>query len=59
MQISFEKIEPMLDITAPDRGVEVVISSTVLWINVDGICRLRICRIKPDTLTVEDARKEN
>jgi hypothetical protein len=36
----------MLDITAPEI-VEVQIRSdgTVLWVNVDGVCRLRICCI--------------
>jgi len=33
----------MLDITAPDR-VEIEITKRVIWVNVDGMCRLRICR---------------
>ena len=36
-----------VDITAP-RGVEVAYSADrkVLWVNVDGICVLRCCRIE-------------
>ena len=41
----------MLDITAPEHEVEVIYehrtSGGVLWVNIDGICRLRVCRIKP------------
>jgi hypothetical protein len=37
---------PMTDITAPALvQVEVSKDRTVLWVNVDGFCRLRICRI--------------
>lgn len=37
----------MLDITGPDGPVEIKIShdKSVLWINVEGVCVLRICRI--------------
>lgn len=37
----------MIDVTSPEL-VEVVISedSKTLWINVDGICMFRACRIK-------------
>lgn len=47
--------EVMLDITAPE-GVEVVIKEDgkVIWVNVDGICRFRSCRIK--VLDVVDKR---
>jgi len=36
----------MVDITAP-VGVDVVISEDekVLWVNIDGVCVLRICQI--------------
>lgn len=38
---------PQLDITAPDN-VEVLLreDGKVLWVNVDGVCRLRICRVE-------------
>lgn len=41
-----------LDVFGADH-VEIRVSHdrTVLWINVDGICRLRVCRIR--ALTVE------
>lgn len=37
----------LLDITAPKHGVDVSVSDdrTMLWVNVDGICVLRVCRI--------------
>lgn len=36
----------MLDITGPEH-VQVTWSadSKVLWINIDGVCKLRVCRI--------------
>lgn len=36
-----------IDITKPDAGVEISIKDdgTVIWINVDGICVLRVCQI--------------
>lgn len=47
--------ETYTDITAPKVGVSVTTNhdETVLWVNVDGICVLRICQIPaldlPDT----------
>ena len=40
-------IDAALDITGPRIGVSVDWSTDgkVLWINVDGVCVLRICRI--------------
>lgn len=40
-------LDNMLDITMPMHSVEVQISGDRLWVNVDGICLLRICQI-PD-----------
>jgi len=53
----FDTNTQMLDITAP-QVVEVSIrdDGKVLWINVDGICRLRAYQIT--TLIVEDKRNE-
>jgi hypothetical protein len=44
-----------LDINNPTI-VEVLIrdDGTVVWVNIDGLCRLRVCRIKK--LTVDDRR---
>lgn len=37
----------LLDITGPTEVyIDVREDGNVLWVNVDGICRLRICRIK-------------
>jgi hypothetical protein len=38
----------LLDITEPENGVEVEIRAdgTVLWVHVDGVTVLRICRIQ-------------
>lgn len=49
-------IPEMVDITSP-RTVQVQIRSDgkVIWINVDGMCRLRCCQI--EHLDVEDDRK--
>lgn len=51
-----EKSLTMLDITGPQE-VEIKISydGRTVWINVDGICRLRCCRIEEIDLT--DARQ--
>jgi len=48
-----------LDITKP-KFVEIDIRNDgkVVWINIDGICRLRACRIGKDRLVVNDRRKE-
>jgi hypothetical protein len=43
----------MLDIRGP-IGVEIEISlqGTVLWVNIDGVCRLRVQDIKEGTLII-------
>ena len=47
---SLRKIE-MLDITgANEVEIEVRHDNSVIWVNVDGVCALRICRIKRVTL---------
>jgi hypothetical protein len=45
----------VLDITAPTH-VEISIRSdgTVIWVNIDGLCRFRVCRIK--NLVLDDNR---
>lgn len=49
----------MIDINAP-TGIEVLIKPTTgspglytLWVNVDGICRLRATEIVPGTLKLD------
>lgn len=46
-QISLTTNEPFLDITNPLADIEISIREDrqVLWVNVGGICRLRINRI--------------
>lgn len=34
----------MIDINAPEV-VEIEVLNGTLWVNVDGLCRLRVCRI--------------
>ena len=47
----------MLDITAPEHGVQVEVRTDgkVLWVHVDGITVLRICQMP--RLDIEDARQ--
>jgi len=42
-----------IDLTEPRHGVEVITDKNnhIVWVNVDGICVLRICRIS--TLVTE------
>lgn len=46
---------PQIEITAPEK-VEVILDHTrsVLWINVDGVCRLRIAKITDITWDIGD-----
>ena len=48
----------LLDITGA-KEVEVMVKEDgkVLWVNADGLCLLRICRI--GRITVEDKRRKN
>lgn len=53
----------MIDITAPKHEVEISIAddnttpgTLVIWVNVDGKCELRACRVPANILTVEDRR---
>ena len=50
--------EGMIDITAPEV-VEVCVKQDrkVVWINIDGVCKLRICQIKH--LILSDEEKVN
>jgi hypothetical protein len=51
------QIHEILDIRAP-QSVEIQIryDGRVVWVNVDGICRFRSCRI--GELTITDERVE-
>ena len=57
MASSIHLSSQMVDITHPEAEVEILYnadnpSGGVLWVNVDGICRLRICQIDPSLLVV-------
>jgi hypothetical protein len=45
----------MLDITAPDGPVEVKVREDrqVLWVNINGKCRLRVCQIDHEVIIDE------
>jgi hypothetical protein len=51
-----ELVDKQLDITGAD-SVEILTDRArgVIWVNVEGICMLRICRI--EDLTVKDVRQ--
>lgn len=50
-------VNQMIDITAPEIEVEVAFTDSVLWVNIDGLCRLRVCQIKPGVLVINDLTK--
>ena len=35
----------MVDVTGPQHEVEVLYRDGVLWVNIDGVCRLRCCQM--------------
>lgn len=47
----------MIDITGPEH-VEIALNEAheIIWVNVDGICRLRICKVKH--LVIEDMKAQ-
>ena len=49
----------MIDLTAP-KYVEVVIDKPgkIVWVNVDGICRLRCCQVDEIHLTDDRPKKK-
>jgi hypothetical protein len=49
------KILEMVDITAPEMvQVQIDVYGKTLWVNVNGICRFRACRI--EHLSIDDDR---
>ena len=50
--------EKMLDLSNPSEQVEIRIRADgqVIWVNVDGICRLRICQIGEGIISLVDDR---
>ena len=50
----------MLDLVDPDHGVQLQISpeGDKVWVNVDGICRMRVQGLLPGMLEICDMREE-
>jgi len=53
----------MIDIANPEHQVEVLIKPSIpgqltLWVNVDGICQLRITNIKPEIIKLPEISEE-
>jgi len=51
-----EILEAQVDIFSPEHGVDISVSDNRLWVNVDGVCVLRIGGI-PKTPLMADMRK--
>lgn len=51
-----ESIQQMIDIDGPD-GVDITIIGDRVWVNVNGVCKLRVQRAT--VILVNDERKEN
>lgn len=60
-QISLTTDEPFLDITNPLSDIEISIREDrqVLWVNVGGVCRLRINRIGNQKIHIIDPEPDN
>lgn len=45
---------PMLDIIEPHQEVEILIdiANKTIWVNIDGVCRLRISKIEGIPISV-------
>jgi hypothetical protein len=60
LEIYHGPIGPMFDVTKP-KLVEISVAEKsnglVVWVNIDGVCRLRVCRLKPNRLTIEVPNK--
>ena len=58
MSISF--MEGLLDVTGAETvEVQVRHDGEVLWVNVDGRCRLRVCQIKGDVMVNDERPTEH
>lgn len=50
--------DQMVDITNPIHEVEVTLTDGKLWVNVDGICRLRVLGIPKNILALNYRAKD-
>jgi len=52
--------EKMVDIVEPEQEVQVLLSDgpdgLTLWVNVDGVCRLRVSQFAESLLKLDDKR---
>ena len=48
----------MIDIIEPEQECEVVLKDGSLWVNVDGVCRLRVKGIRKEVLSIYYRPKE-
>lgn len=48
----------MIDIYDPQEEVEIIIRDNKVWINVDGVCRLRVGGIKKELLSIDYSPSE-
>lgn len=56
-----EETLTLLDLTAPEGGIEIEVrgDGKVLWVNVDGVCRLRISQGPQDRRRLEITLRDN
>lgn len=47
--MDIDRTVQMIDLRTP-QSVEIVYNGNTLWINVDGVCRLRIVKVSRDIL---------
>jgi hypothetical protein len=48
----------MIDIIEPEQECEVILKDGSLWVNVDGVCRLRVKGISKEVLSIDYRPKE-
>lgn len=54
LKFTVDASQPHIDIAEPLLPVQVQVSDGVLWVNVDGVCVLRVCKCDVE---IEETRK--
>jgi len=56
MNAKFNLTDDTLDSTGPQHEVEIKLDQNrgILWVNIDGVCRLRVCQIPNSAHVVFD-----
>jgi hypothetical protein len=54
----FSITKQMIDIIEPEQECEVTLKDGSLWVNVDGVCRLRVKGIRKEVLSIYYRPKE-